>query len=77
MSDARRDSGDASERYLGEVRDVVLRSLGERAATVYLFVASGTQHRASDIDIAIDSATPLPRSLLASLREALGESCVP
>ena len=79
MSDARRDSVAASERYLDEVREVVLRSLGERAATVYLFgsFATGTQHRSSDIDIAIDSGTALPRALLAQLREALEESRVP
>ena len=79
MSEASRATSEASERALREVRAVVARVLGERDATVYLFgsFASGTQRRSSDIDLAIESATPLPRSLLAKLRDALEESRVP
>jgi uncharacterized protein len=46
---------------------------------VYLFGswARGAQRATSDIDVAIESAEPLPRALLASLREALEESTIP
>jgi predicted nucleotidyltransferase len=46
---------------------------------VYLFGswARGAQRPTSDIDVAIESAEPLPRALLASLREALEESTIP
>lgn len=46
---------------------------------MYLFGswASGTERRASDIDLAIDAPAPLPATLLASLREAIEESHVP
>jgi len=67
------------EALLAEVRSLVLRALGGPIATVYLFgsFASGAPHRASDIDVAIDSPSPLPRALLARLRERLEESRVP
>jgi predicted nucleotidyltransferase len=39
--------------------------------------ARGTQRATSDIDTAIESSKPLPRALLASLREALEESTIP
>jgi hypothetical protein len=79
MSGARNRTGESSERALREVRAVVARVVGELDATVYLFgfFASGTQRQTSDIDIAIESPTPLPRALLASLRDALEESRVP
>ena len=79
MSDTSHRTSDASDRALREVRAVVARVLGARDATVYLFgsFASGTQRRTSDIDLAIESATPLPRTLLAKLRDALEESRVP
>lgn len=46
---------------------------------MYLFGswAHGVQRPTSDIDVAIESAEPLPRALLASLREALEESTIP
>jgi len=45
---------------------------------VYLFGswARGSGSRISDIDVAIDASGPLPRGLLAGLREALEESDV-
>jgi predicted nucleotidyltransferase len=79
VPDVTHAASDASERALREVRAVVARVLGAREATVYLFgsFAAGTQRRTSDIDIAIESETPLPRALLAKLRDALEESRVP
>ena len=64
---------------LDRVKAIVRQTLGHTPADVYLFGswASGTQRSTSDIDVAIESAEPLPRALLASLREALEESTVP
>jgi len=61
------------------VRAIVQRTLGRRPVAVYLFGswASGAPHQASDIDIAVDAAEPLPLEILARLREALEESTVP
>jgi len=61
------------------VRAIVQRTLARRSVSVYLFGswASGVPHRASDIDIAVDAAEPLPPETLARLREALEESTVP
>ena len=79
VSEVSHAASDASERALREVRAVVARVLGERDVTAYLFgsFASGTQRRSSDIDIALESASPLPRALIAKLRDALEESRVP
>jgi len=64
---------------LDHVRAIVQRTLGRRPVSVYLFGswASGAPHQASDIDIAVDAAEPLPLEILARLREALEESTVP
>ncbi len=66
-------------RYLAEVKDIVLRHLEGRKATVYLFGsrARGNARASSDVDIAIESAEPLPPVLLAEIRDALEESTVP
>lgn len=79
VSEPRSLTDDGPEALLAEVRGVVLRALGGPIATVYLFgsFVSGARHRASDIDLAIDSPSPLPPALLARLREALEESRVP
>jgi uncharacterized protein len=67
------------EDVLDELRKTVVCALGGQRARVYLFGswASGTQRRASDIDLAIEAPTPLPAAVLARLREALEESHVP
>src|SRR3990172_3146384 len=64
---------------LDRVKGIVRRVLGPSPADVYLFGswAGGAQPPTSDIDVAIESAEPLPRALLASLREALEESTIP
>ena len=69
--------GDAA--VLDRVKALVSTTLARRRAAVYLFGswASGTHRIASDIDIAVDSAEPLPPGLLARLREALEESTIP
>ena len=63
---------------LDELRKTVVCALGGQPARVYLFGswASGTQRRASDIDLAIEAPTPLPAAILARLREAIEESHV-
>jgi len=67
------------EGALDLLRKTVVRALGAQPARVYLFGswASGTQHRASDIDLAIEAPTKLPAAVLSRLREALEESRVP
>jgi hypothetical protein len=79
MAEAGSSSETDRDPMLAEVRQLVLRVLGGPIATVYLFGSFGTaaQHRGSDIDLAIDSPTSLPRALLARLREELEESRVP
>ena len=69
----------AATRALEEVRRLVLQAVGKDAAVVYLFGswARGEATRLSDIDVAIDPPTPLPRGTLARLREQLEESSVP
>ena len=69
----------ADPALLERVKGIVRRVLGHTPADVYLFGswARGTQRPTSDIDVAIESAEPLPRALLASLREALEESTIP
>jgi predicted nucleotidyltransferase len=69
----------ACDRYLDEVRRIVLDRVGGRGVVVYLFGsrARGTAGQASDIDLALDGGEPLPPGLLSDLREALEESWVP
>ena len=67
-------------KALEEVRRIVLDALGKEKVHVYLFGswARGEATRLSDIDVAIDPRyTPLPRGMLARLRERLEESHVP
>ncbi len=65
-------------RALEEVRRIVL-NIVDRKGAVYLFGswARGEATRLSDIDVAIDPPTPLPRGTLARLREQLEESSIP
>lgn len=67
------------ERALEEVRRIVLDALRPYPARVYLFgsCATGSFRRSSDIDVAIEPLSPIPRRLFVSLREALEESHVP
>lgn len=64
---------------LERVKGIICRVLGHAPVDVYLFGswAHGAQRPTSDIDVAIESAKPLPRALLACLREALEESPIP
>lgn len=68
-----------AERNLERVKAIVLDRLSGHDAAVYLFGsrARGTPRAVSDIDVAIDAEAPLPRILLARLREDLEESTVP
>jgi predicted nucleotidyltransferase len=68
-----------AEKALEEVRRVVLATVGNDSALVYLFGswARDEATRLSDIDVAIDPHLPLPRGTLARLREQLEESHVP
>lgn len=68
-----------ARQALADVRRIVLEAISGEGATVYLFGswARGDATRLSDIDVAIDSPLPLPRGLLARLRERLEESHVP
>ena len=66
-------------RALAEVRRIARETLTGKEVMVYLFGswARGEATLCSDIDLAIESPTPLPRGLLARLREQLEESHVP
>ena len=68
-----------AQRYLYQIKEIVVRHLRGQDATVYLFGshAAGNTHRFSDVDVAIDPKTPLPGGLLGALHEALEESTVP
>ena len=79
MAHRRSPATAADPALLQRVEGIVRRVLGHTPADVYLFGswARGAQRPTSDIDVAIASAAPLPRALLASLREALEESTIP
>ncbi len=64
---------------VARVREMVVAALAGTDAEIWLFgsCARGDAGHLSDIDIAIESATPLPVGLLARLREALEESTIP
>ncbi len=67
------------DRYLEQVKEIVLDHLRGRDVAVYLFGshAAGTSRRFSDVDVAIDAKSPIPASLWADLRETLEDSTVP
>jgi hypothetical protein len=79
MANRRLPATAANPALLDRVKGLIRQVLNGTSADVYLFGswARGTQRPTSDIDIAIESAEPLPRALLASLREALEESTIP
>ena len=70
---------DDEGRWLGAVREIVLRELAASSATVYLFGsrARGTARRGSDVDVAVDGASDLSIHTLSRLREVLEESTIP
>jgi len=79
MKSATISLGGARERAIGEVRRIVLNSLGPRRAQVLLVGSSvhGNLHRRSDIDVAIDPIDPVPDLVFSQIRNALDESEVP
>ena len=64
---------------LERVKEIVRRTLAPRRVNVYLFgsQASGRARATSDIDVAVETAVPLPPGVLATLRETLEESTIP
>ncbi len=79
MADRKSPATTADPALLDRVQGIVRQALGHRPVDVYLFGswARGAQRPTSDSDVAIESAEPLPRALLASRREALEESTIP
>jgi len=67
------------DRWLNEIRALVLNALAPFDASVYLYGsrARGDWKRLSDVDIAIDPHGPLPPGVLLDLEERLLESQVP
>jgi len=68
-----------ADRYVEQVKDIVLGALAPYAASVWLFGsrARGDATPASDVDVAVDPHEALPPALLSELDEALEESSVP
>ena len=60
-------------------RRILLDALRGSEVAVYLYglCARGDSSEFSDIDVAVESATPLPPGTLAKLRERLEESRIP
>ena len=77
--DPAQESASFPASILAEVRRIAQETLAEEEVTVYLFGswARGEATSRSDIDLAVESQTPLPRGLLARLRERLEESHIP
>ena len=69
---------DLAERHISFLRETCAAALGGRRCTVYLFGsrATGRAVAGSDVDLAVECATPVDRELCA-LREALEESHLP
>jgi predicted nucleotidyltransferase len=69
----------ARDKYLEQVKRIVLGHLQGRDVAVYLFGshAAGTARRYSDVDIAVDARSPIPASVWAALSEAIENSTVP
>ncbi len=66
-------------RWMSEIRALVLKSLEPYDAAVYLYGsrARGDWKRLSDVDIAIDPHAALPPETLSDLQESLEECPVP
>jgi predicted nucleotidyltransferase len=67
------------ERALERLREMVVRTLAERDAAVYLFgsCARGNVRPRSDIDIGILPREELPGSFFVGLAEAIDDSTIP
>jgi predicted nucleotidyltransferase len=79
-SPATRKSRSSSRSWaIEEARRILLDALRGSKVAVYLYgsCARGDCSEFSDIDVAVESATPLPRGTLAKLREQLEESRIP
>ena len=70
------DDANKGKIYIENIRQMVLDFLADTPDRVYLFGswARGTQHRGSDVDIAIDGGS---RGRIGALRELLEESTIP
>ena len=68
-----------TDRYLNELREIILQNLKDLRLKVYLFGsrANGVARTGSDCDIGIDPLQELPVGLLSRLGEKLEESHVP
>ena len=66
-------------RAIEDLRQMVLETLGKRAAEVWLFgsCARGDARQHSDIDIAILPRDELPSAFFAELAECVEESSIP
>ena len=69
----------ATDKYLDQVRAIVLEHTINQPVAVYFFGsrARGKYHTDSDVDVAIEPLGPLPPAFFSNLREALEESTVP
>ena len=79
-SSAPRKSRSSSRSWaIEEARRILLDELRGSEVAVYLYgsCARGDCSEFSDIDVAVESAAPLPRGTLAKLRERLEESRIP
>jgi len=67
------------DKYLEQIKEIVLGHLRGRDVAVYLFGshAAGTSRRFSDVDVAVDAKSPIPASVWVALSEALEDSTVP
>ena len=80
FSPASRKSQSSSRSWaIEEARRILLDELRGSEVAVYLYgsCARGDSSEFSDIDVAVESAAPLPRGTLAKLRERLEESRIP
>jgi predicted nucleotidyltransferase len=69
----------ARKQAIEELRRMVLETLGEHDAAVWLFgsCARGEPHQHSDIDIAILPRDELPRGFFGELEADIEESTIP
>lgn len=67
------------ESALEQTKAIAIDALRAYPVKVILFGswAKGTQHQNSDIDIAVEPYRPLPRGVLANLREKFQQSSIP
>lgn len=67
------------QKYLEQVRQIVLNTLGDAKVQVFLFGsrARGEARTGSDVDVGLLGEQPVPPATLAKIREALELSHVP